>query len=393
MNLIFKMIVVFILFASGLIVGAILGLTEKPKSANEIVSVSFSDTAKLVEFAQPSVEIVETTEPTKSVEVVEEVLENETAPEVVETSVVSLFPETLLPKSHLDDSSEDDEEMMLCEAVSLEGVEEVCVYANYPVREKSDKQKRPNAIVSANDVYKWLSDPAFFDPQGLVNVEQRVIDAKKHLNSLFESGEYYRLLTPEQIVSIICRETCVDDAKALVNLTCLGDRGMVGYEKAHGPLQISQRAYHSVEAVKGLGLIGPDFHGDLALSELVFQAWVFEHCSGLPFEGMARSWNAGPSGYVDHGRAYGYFHGDSRRGVKQYLSDVVKKLPSVQGVADLESVQVTSADDKTKWHGPQGEVTEEEIKEIQFSKIVGKKFQLPSWDQSEEETTKIASNP
>lgn len=260
----------------------------------------------------------------------------------------------------------------------------------YPEREKGDSQRKEKVCVTAENAFKCLITPEFYDPHALKNVEQRVVDAKAHLSDLFESGKYVRLLSPVEILAIACRETCEDDEKALISLNCLGDLGMSGYEKAHGPLQISQRAYKSVDAIKGFGLIGPDFHGDLALSEMVFQAWIFEHCTGddfkkvsqgNDFEWFARCWNAGPSGALKYKRAYGYFHGDNRRGVKQYLDDIVMKLPSVtEYLEDQKNLDVVSAN-REKVFG---------VSKL-YSSSGGERFQLPTWN--EEDEGNIASNP
>lgn len=229
-------------------------------------------------------------------------------------------------------------EQVLCEA---EGsriqklVSHYEIYRNYPKREKNDEQKREPAMVHLNDVYKWLSEPAFFHPKGLEGVEQRVVDAKEHLNYLFQTGKYKRLLSIEQIMAIICMEVYTDEGEFLVDLNCLGDLDWSGYGKAHGLLQISDRAYLSLDATKEFGLIGPDFLGDLALSELFIQAWFWEHTHHegkfSSFEWRARCWNKGPTGAMKNGRGHVYFFGNSdRRGVQRFLTEVVQNLPAVK---------------------------------------------------------------
>lgn len=301
---------------------------------------------------------------------------------------VTSVPELRLPKVIVPSSMEEEMTKVAEKEALSDGDEfgkDTISVSEYPQRKKTDEQLRDAVIVTANDVFAWLVTPEFFSPNALEGVEDRVVQAKKILNELFENGEYKKLLSPQEITAIICRETCLDDEQGLIDLCCLGDRGMPGYEKAHGPLQISQRAYSSVEAVKGLGLIGPDFHGDLALSELVFQAWVFENCkSAKNLEWRSRCWNAGPNGALKHHRAYGYFNGDNRKGVKQYLSQVVAKLPSVKSYESMV------------FYGPQGPVEDSEFseakeEEIQFSSIGGGRFALPSWDNVPEKM--LATNP
>lgn len=352
MNLIFKMIVVFILFASGLIVGAILGLTEKPKSANEIVSVSFSDTAKLVEFAQPSVEIVETTEPTKSVEVVEEVLENETAPEVVETSVVSLFPETLLP--------------------TKEDLQDEIVDHSFRFFEEEPKEM----ICELSKPVEIHVNVTNFGGSGdkVVTSQETGSVGKNRLRSLDDKKDLYIAWPMPGVTE--------KNPNSPLDLPC------VESFFANGETSAGKRIFN---ANKGLR----DYYAKI----------VYVDKDGNEKTVFARVEDRGPrkSDRFDVSRAVSE---------KLGLCEVLKGSPSSESNkvtltvslvhkddVDPEKIEETyfasrNSDDKTKWYGPQGKVTEQQISEIHFSKnAAGKKFQLPSWDQSEEETTKIASNP
>ncbi len=367
-----KIVVVFLVSLTGFFCG-VLGVLVKHKmnslnsvSKSEAVEVLFYDNSRILEKPQ----------------ILHEEEERVFSQLVPQEEAVQSLPRVIVRTVS--------REQLFQEAAEKRRLEEEQNFlGEYPEREKSNAQKRNPVRVTADNVFKWLTTPGFFEPTALKNVEKRVVDAKEHLNALFESGKYRRLLSPQEIVAIICRETCDDDKKGMINLTCLGDRSMKGYEKAHGPLQISQRAYRSVDAVKGFGLIGPDFHGDLALSELVFQAWVFEHCQGQNFEWISRCWNAGPTGALKYKRAYGYFHGDNRKGVKQYLEQVVQNLPSVKGYDEkggdklLTTLGIQNPDqDGLVFFGPAG-AKEAETLESQYSKAGGAKFELPSWDEGE----------
>lgn len=212
------------------------------------------------------------------------------------------------------------------------------VMAPYPVRDKGDARERKPLVVSAEDALLWLSHPGFFEPKAIEGVQPRVIKAKAHLNDLFKSGKLKRRLSPEQIVAICLREAQYwnkDDQDGLyIDLNCLGDLSYAGDEKAHGPIQISLRAHDSVDAIEGFGLRSTDFLGDLALSEMVYQAWVCEHVPEfetpeLTFQWASRYWNGGPTGAQGKyfSKALRYWNGSSERaGVKGFYA-MVTELP------------------------------------------------------------------
>jgi len=224
---------------------------------------------------------------------------------------------------------------------------EKVVKVPYPVRKPGDSQYRDALEITAAEAFVLLNDPDFFEPEAIQGVQPRIVKLKKSLKQQFASGEIVRRLTPEQIIAICLRETCNDDDRLAINLNCLGDRKYAGYNKAHGPVQISKRAYEDVKAFKGYGVIGPDFHGDLALSEMFFQAWVDQY---LPkkftgdevFEWASRYWNGGPTGAKPGGiyfsKARRYWEGDNRLGVEQYYAKVqtlIAETASTSPLGDL----------------------------------------------------------
>lgn len=206
--------------------------------------------------------------------------------------------------------------------------------APYPVRDKGDARERKPLVVSAEDALLWLSHPGFFEPEAIEGVNPRVVKAKAHLNELFKSGKLTRRLSPEQIVAICLREAQywnkADQDGSYIDLNCLGDLSYAGDNKAHGPIQISLRAHSSVDAIKGFGLRSTDFLGDLALSEMVYQAWVYEHVPAfetpeLTFQWASRYWNGGPTGARGkyYTKALRYWNGSSERaGVKGFYAQV-----------------------------------------------------------------------
>jgi hypothetical protein len=336
-----------------IIVTGLVLMTEAPE-VNK--TVTFTDSSVMAEFAQSSSEedFVEIVEPVNLSESMENPIVDKVV-EVVESVWGSLFPKDLIPKS--------DPESLIFDALEEERLEEEKLCQR--ISDESSGIGRP-VTISANISHFGGSRDR------VVTKNEKGSVSRKNLRATDTSKLYTAWPIPE------VNENNPESKWALPSVEEY-------FGKGHPQLK---------KRIEFANLELPNYYVKISYFHPIEKKWKHVFCEiadrGPSVEFELWRWDMSKGAIKELGLEDKALKPNSPDHTVELTVQLVRK----DSVEIQESTdQLTSLSDETKWYGPQGEVTEMETADAQFSKNdAGKKFQLPSWNDSEEEKTALATN-